>query len=237
MHGLCVRECHVDFKLCLKRLARPTPHFLHGGQQQNSRPGTSIDELPQISEIKLLWIFLLHMIMGFSEDRVIISLNSTVYKFLARASRVAEVSNRWELLLMSPLWSGFPLTSLALSHFSWQFWILTSHSLYFCTDPLRLDVCFRTANLDIIGMTPGITGSCHTSSFLLAHWNLHALLLHAEAFAHTHTRARAHSFYTQVLLHTESFNTQSLYIQKTFIYHYWPAATFSQEMKVERQKL
>lgn len=41
--------------------------------------------------------------MGFSEDRVIISLSSTVYKFLARASRVAEVSNRWELLLMSPL--------------------------------------------------------------------------------------------------------------------------------------
>ena len=203
MHGLCVRECHVDFKLCLKRLARPTPHFLHGGQQQNSRPGTSIDELPQISEIKLLWIFLLHMIMGFSEDRVIISLNSTVYKFLARASRVAEVSNRWELLLMSPLWSGFPLTSLALSHFSWQFWILTSHSLYFCTDPLRLDVCFRTANLDIIGMTPGITGSCHTSSFLLAHWNLHALLLHAEAFAHTHThtRTRAQLLHTGALAH------------------------------------
>ena len=167
--------------------------------------------------------------MGFSEDRVIISLSSTVYKFLARASRVAEVSNRWELLLMSPLWSGFPLTSLPLSHFSWQFWILTSHSLYFCTDAPA---------------SWGLFSNCESGHHWHDSWHYWLLpylsfgTLKLTCFTFTHRSFCTHThFYTQVLLHTESFYTQSLYIQTTFIYHYWPNATFSQEMKVERQKL
>ena len=104
---------------------------------------------------------------------------------------------------------GVPLTSLALgSPFSWQVWILTSHSPYFVF--LR-PICLDASSFDWILTSHPLPAflALDTPFF----WHIKARCSYTRKPSHTEAFTRKNYCHTQIILHWEAFTHRNSYTQ------------------------